>query len=54
MKPLLNGNEVSRLFNAKGKEIKIYLDTIIDIQIMHKGIKKKYLLDKIKMKKVIR
>lgn len=46
---LLNGHEIMKYFNAKGKEISEFKDRIIDLQIANKDCNKDFILDSLSL-----
>ena len=47
MKPVVNGNEIMKLFNVKGCYVKTLLDKVIDMQIINKNYTKDMIINKL-------
>jgi tRNA nucleotidyltransferase/poly(A) polymerase len=47
MKPVINGHDIAKLFNAKGTQIRTLLDKVIDLQIMNKEYTKKTIIEQL-------
>lgn len=47
MKPVLNGNDIMKLYNVRGKQVKEIMDKIIDLQITNKNYTKEWVTDNI-------
>lgn len=47
MKPIIDGHDIAKLFNAKGPQIRTLLDKVIDLQIINKEYTKKTIIEQL-------